>query len=121
MGGRVLVRGFFGDVSVTGFLEHFPGHERAAATFPSMAAVTVCLEDAGFVVERTADVREPWAFRAPDWAERVRSLRHTDSALRPFTDAEIEAGLAAVTDRYADAPQPATSEGTIRLLVLRRS
>lgn len=118
--GHVLVRGFFGDVPVTGFLAHFPGHERSAATFPATAAVVACFERAGFDVVRTDDIVEPWRFRIPAWSARVRELRHTDSALRPLTDEEIDAGIDAVTARHAGASGPVVSAGTIRLLVLRR-
>ena len=56
--------------------------------------------DAGFDLERVIDVHEPWMFHVPEWADRVRELRHTDSALRPLTDDEIDererAALAAV-------------------------
>jgi SAM-dependent methyltransferase len=119
--GHALVRGFFSDVPVTGFLAQFPGHERAAATFPSTSRTSSCFADAGFALARVDDVREPWMFRVPAWVERVRQLRHTDSALRPLTDDEIERGIEAVTSRYGGAPDEVASEITIRLLVFRRS
>jgi len=117
--GRVLVRGFFADVAVTGFHAHFPGHERVAATFPSTNEVTSCFVEAGFEVERIVDVDEPWRFDVIDWTVRVRALRHTDSGLRPFADDEIEQGIAIVTDLHGASPQPVTSAGTLRLLVFR--
>ena len=38
--GRVLVRGFFSDMRITGLFGAFPGIDRAAATFPSTGEMT---------------------------------------------------------------------------------
>jgi SAM-dependent methyltransferase len=126
-GGRVLVRGFFSDVTVTGLLALFPGIERSATTFPSTDAVTSSFEHAGFALARVVDVVEPWRFDLEVWADRVRSIRHTDSALRPLTDAEVDDGLRIVRDLHGQtgsdetrshATVPIASDMTIRLVVL---
>jgi ubiquinone/menaquinone biosynthesis C-methylase UbiE len=117
-GGRVLVRGFFGDTPVTGVLGRFPGHERAAATFPTSRAVLAAFERAGFRPAAVTQVVEGWRFEFDRWRDRVRSLRHIDSWLRPLTDDEIEAGIRAV-ERVTDGGLvPFDSDTPITLLVL---
>lgn len=116
--GRVLIRGFFGDGTLTGLFSHFPGIERSAATFPRTDDVAATFERAGFARREVIDVNERWTFELEAWTERVRSVRHVDSALRPLADDEIEAGIASVHARYADTPGPVVSETTLRLLVL---
>src|SRR5918994_325073 len=41
-------------------------------------------------------VPDVWRFDLDEWLDRVRALRHVDSALRPLTDEEFAAGLATV-------------------------
>jgi SAM-dependent methyltransferase len=120
-GGHVLVRGFFSDVPVTGLLADFPGIERSVATFPGTGEVTATFTAAGFEPVGQVDVVEPWSFSLDAWPDRVRTMHHTDSALRPLTDDEIEAGIAAVLTRFGDHDGPAPSPGRLRLLVARRS
>jgi SAM-dependent methyltransferase len=116
--GLVLIRGFFADLSFAGLFELFPGIDRSAATFPRTDDVVGRFERAGFGLHRVVDVAERWTFDLGPWTERVRSIRHTDSALRPLTDAEIEAGIAAAHERYADVAGPIVSETALRLVVL---
>ena len=116
--GLVLVRGFFGDQSLTGLFELFPGIERAAATFPTTDAVLGCFERAGFARRRVIDVVERWTFELDAWTDRVRAIRHTDSALRPLTDADFEAGVAAVHASRGGQVDPVVSDTILRLLVL---
>jgi SAM-dependent methyltransferase len=117
-GGRVLVRGFFSDVPVTGLLAHFPGIERSAATFPSTDEIGSDFAAAGFGAVAAVDVIEPWRFELDSWSARIGSLRNADSALRPLTDDEITRGIAAVRDRYATTPDRVPGDATIRLLAL---
>jgi len=119
-GGVVLLRGFLADVPVTGLYRLFPGHERVAATFPATAEVVASFEAAGFSLAGIHDVMEPWRLDLPTWQERIRAVRHTDSALRHYTDDEFEAGVARVIARYAAVPGPVANEFTLRLLVLAR-
>jgi SAM-dependent methyltransferase len=116
-GGHVLVRGFFADVAITGLFAAFPGIERSAQSFPSTDAIVSCFENAGLRVARVDDVVEPWRFDLAAWTDRVRSLRSTDSALRPLTDTEFAEGLRVVTDTYRAADGPIGSDGTLRLIV----
>jgi ubiquinone/menaquinone biosynthesis C-methylase UbiE len=120
-GGRVAIRGFFADQTVTGLLARFPGIERAAATFPTTGATVELFESVGFHEPSVVDVVEPWSFPLDAWVARARRLRHTDSALRPLTDDEFERGIHAVLDERggeADPAEPLLSEATLRLVVL---
>jgi SAM-dependent methyltransferase len=117
-GGLVLVRGFFADLSLTGLFGHFPGIGRSAATFPLTDAVVETFAAAGFGLRHVVDVVEPWTFELGPWTERVRAIRHTDSALRPLTDDEVEAGIASVQAAHGAAAGPIVSDTVIRLLVL---
>jgi SAM-dependent methyltransferase len=115
-GGRVLVRGFFSDVPVTGLLSAFPGIARSAGSFPSTPEIVECLEAAGFGVEPPENVVEPWQFELESWVNRVKSIRHTDSALRPLTDSEFEEGLRVVRSSHSSSER-IVSDGTLRLVV----
>jgi SAM-dependent methyltransferase len=119
-GGHVLIRGFFSDLVVTGLLATFPGIERSASTFPLTDEVVSSFARAGFTLAAIVDVGEPWRIDLTAWFDRVRRLRHVDSALRPLTDAEIELGLGMADQRYRDAPGPIASDTTLRLVVLSR-
>ncbi|HZM31413.1 MAG TPA: class I SAM-dependent methyltransferase [Acidimicrobiales bacterium] len=115
-GGVVLLRGFLSDVQITGAYRLFPGHERVAATFPSTADVLATFERAGFAPAGAHDVAEPWRLDPDSWEERVRSVRHKDSALRHYTDDEFDEGVARITARLAGGPVP--NDVTLRLVVL---
>lgn len=118
-GGHVLVRGFFSDVPVTGLWAAFPGAERAAATFPSTDEVVSCFATAGFRVEHAAAVTEVWRLELDAWRERVRRLRHVDSAFRPLSDDEVAEGIRRVEERHRTTAGPIPSDMTLRLVVLR--
>ncbi len=119
-GGRVLVRGFLSDVTITGLFSMFPGIERSADSFPSTDSVVSSFESAGFTLDRVTDVVEPWEFDLVAWTERVRSVRHIDSGLRPLTDTEFDKGLQVVTEAFSATNGPIASDGTLRLVVLRK-
>ena len=114
-GGHLLVRGFLADVPVTGTFAAFPGIDRAAATFPSTAAVVDAFEAVGFGVGRVIDVVEPWTFALDAWERRAGSVRSTDSLLRVLTDDEVEAGMQAVA-ATAGADGTVRSDVTLRLV-----
>lgn len=118
--GCVLIRGFFSDVPLTGLLANFPGSERSARAFPSTARIADAFRAAGLPLQDVVDVVEPWVWDLPTWVARVRALRDTDSACRPLTDSEVDEGIRRVTASHA-AGEPLRSDGTIRLLCLRRA
>jgi SAM-dependent methyltransferase len=117
-GGRVLIRGYFGDRPMTGLFRYFPGIERSAATFPTTIAITEAFTGHGFRADTVVDVAEDWSVEVDEWAAKIRQLRHVDSGLRPLTDDEIEAGIAAVENAFGGQPGPAPNVMTILLLVL---
>ena len=121
-GGHVLVRGYFADLPMVTVLRRFPGMDRVAATFPTTGAVVEACEGGGLRFEAVTPVTEVWTFDRAVWAERARSLRHVDSAFRPLTDAEFDAGVAAVlaAPDARGAGDPLVSEATLNLVVLRR-
>jgi SAM-dependent methyltransferase len=119
--GCVLVRGLFSDMAPSGLLAALPGIERAVGTFPSTAATLERFAAAGFVHHQVIDVPERWEFAFDEWVERVRSLRHTDSILRPLTDDEIDEGIAVLTERYGNAAGPVVSTTVLRLLAVSDS
>jgi SAM-dependent methyltransferase len=116
--GRVLVRGFFSDTPLTGLFALFPGSGRSAATFPSSGAVLAAFERGGFTTVAAGDVVETWRFDVDTWRERVRALRHVDSWLRPLTDDEVAAGIAAVEQLADGGRAPLVSDTQLSLLVL---
>jgi SAM-dependent methyltransferase len=117
-GGRVLIRGYFGDRPMTGLFRYFPGVERSAATFPTTVAISEAFARHGFRADTVVDVAEDWSVGVDEWAAKVRQLRHVDSGLRPMTDDEVEAGIAAVEKAFGARPGPAPNVMTISLLVL---
>jgi ubiquinone/menaquinone biosynthesis C-methylase UbiE len=116
--GRVLLRGFFSDMTITGLFAAFPGIERSARSFPSTDEVRSSFEKAGFSTEHVEDVIEPWRFELTAWTDRVQSVRHIDSALRPLDDAEFAEGLRVVLETHRDSRDPIASDSTLRLIIL---
>lgn len=117
-GGHVLVRGFFADQAMTGVLARFPGIDRATNRFPTTAATIETFRRGGFATASVVDVTERWRFDLDGWVDRVRAIRHTDSALRPLTDEEVEAGIAAVRTDHGTSTAPLISDLVLRLVVL---
>jgi SAM-dependent methyltransferase len=115
--GCVLVRGLFADQEPTGVFAVFPGIERSVARFPDTTAVAADLAAAGFRPRTPLEVVEPWAWPLADLVARLRQMRSVDNALMPLTDEEFEAGVAAVTDRWAGHDGPVPGPTTLRLLV----
>jgi len=115
--GRVLVRGYFGDMAPSGMFSYFPGAERSAATFPTTTAITTEFAAAGFTLAAFHDVVEPWRPTLAGWIAHVQRMHHVDSALRPLHDDEIAEGIRRVTYAYRDLDGRLPHDTTIRLLV----
>lgn len=116
-GGVVLIRGFFADGDVLPGLQFLPGWERAISAFPTTAAVTTALSNAGLRLKGRLQVRDYGPLNIGEAAARVRRLRHADSLLGRFTDGEIAAGLAVLDARDPEEPlEPAS----LTLLVFER-
>jgi SAM-dependent methyltransferase len=116
----VLIRSAFPDrLDAISLFRFFPAARRTAATFPTVEATAAAFAGAGFVVDRRVAVPQVSAPSLAEAAARVRTMRHADSTLRPLTDTEFAAGLAALEAAAAASP-PAPVVDEIDLLVLRR-
>jgi SAM-dependent methyltransferase len=109
-GAVVLVRGFFRSTSSVGWLERFPGHERAYRRFPDLDATRHAFASGGFSCVAVHEVTERHAGHG-DAATWARAMRGVDSLLAELTDDEFEAGLRALDD-------DAAGSSTVRLGLL---
>jgi ubiquinone/menaquinone biosynthesis C-methylase UbiE len=119
--GHVLIRGYFADLPISQLFSHFPGVERVAATFPTTTTIIDRFEHHGFTPQTVTQVHEVWRFELRAWIARARELRHTDSALRPFTAEEFEAGIASIQNDPAHQQGEIINEFPLNLVVLRRT
>jgi len=113
-GGVCLVRGFFADRSDNGWLPHFPGQERARASFPAITDTAVLFAQHGLALRHVIGVTSDRNMTLGEAAEWIRLMRSADSLLAAFTDEEIEIGLRAL-DAHASQP---CAPNTLELLVL---
>jgi ubiquinone/menaquinone biosynthesis C-methylase UbiE len=93
-GTSVMIRNSFpGRLEEVELFRHFPAAAGVAAHWPSLEQVVATFDEAGFNQNRVVTVREErWKalHQLRDWAV---SMRHTDSALVPISDAEFDDGL----------------------------
>lgn len=95
--GRVVIRGFVPGHHDLPWGDFFPGSDKAIARFPDLDEMNRLFAEAGFtlvqdtVVERT----ETAAARA----RFIERMRHADSILTALSDAEVDAGIAALRQR----------------------
>ena len=121
-GGRVLVRSPFPDrLGAIALCRFFTAARRVATTFPTVEAMTAAFGAAGFgTVCRVAvpQVSAPSLAAALAYA---RTMRHADSTLKPLSDAEFAAGLAALEAAAAaeTETEPSPVVDHLDLLVLR--
>ena len=102
--GVVLIRGLFAESPAPLGLRFLPGWERAVSSYPSIAGIERTLATAGFALGGRLEVVEMGPATIGDAAHWIRSMRHADSLLKRFTEAEISAGLAALDERDPDEP-----------------
>ena len=95
-GGAWLVRGFFSDRSRVGWLDWFPGADRAKATFPSVAETVDQAERRGFALVGAEEVASEGTATLAEAANWIRAMRSADTLLCALSDAEVAAGLAAM-------------------------
>jgi SAM-dependent methyltransferase len=106
--GTVLVRGFVPGHTELAWLDLFPGAERAVARFPDLATLEELFLDAGLhllVDDRVAEAAQTYA----DRAEFCQAMRHADSILTALSDAEVDAGIAALRSRSSEIEHLALS------------
>jgi ubiquinone/menaquinone biosynthesis C-methylase UbiE len=111
-----LVRGFFSDRSRVGWLDWFPGADRAKATFPSAAEAVDGAERRGFVLAGAGEITSEGTATRADAAKWIRAMRSADTLLCALSDDEIAAGLAAMEVE----PKAACPPNLLTLLVFRR-
>jgi SAM-dependent methyltransferase len=117
-GGRVLLRGTFGD-RLDGFptlFRFFPGAREICAQLPSLAASVAVFEAAGFARRATRRVRQRTCTGLAALAERTR-LR-ADTALALLPDRAFRDGQAALEDAARLEHRPSPVFETLDLLVL---
>lgn len=118
--GRVLVRGYFRDLSPSRLLRLFPGAGTAAAAFPAVAEVTAEFESTAFTFDRSLVVEEHRAAPLARWLEQCHAMRHIDSFLCRLTDEQFAAGLSALRSS-AEADETFEVVSQLFLLVFVRS
>lgn len=93
--GHVVVRGFVPGHTELAWLRRFPGWDTAVARFPDIETTNDLFGEAGFTLEHAAVVEEgtqTYAERA-DFSDR---MRHADSILTAMSNAQVDAGIAAL-------------------------
>lgn len=111
--GVLLVRNLFADLGTTSWLAELPGAERARRAFPSVGHIAGHLQTAGLHLVELRTVPElHHATRDPRSAATwIRTMRHADSLLLAFTDAEIAAGLQRLGNYPSDHVLPPVTLG----------
>jgi hypothetical protein len=102
-----MIRNSFpGRLDEVELFRHFPAAAAVAAKWPTLEQTVSTFADAGFAEGSIIRVREG------RWRElrRVRefavTMRHTDSALAPISDAEFDEGLANIDAAIAKDQRP---------------
>lgn len=121
--GCVIVRGFVPGHSELEWLELFPGSEKAVGRFPSIDELNRLFRHEGFHLVHDSVVEEA-AQSYGARAEFSTVMRSSDSILTAMSDAEVDAGIAALRRRrdeiehlalsclvYRRRPPPPTAAG----------
>jgi SAM-dependent methyltransferase len=112
-----LLRGFFSERSTVGWLDWFPGADRARARFPSAAATAELAAAHGFVVRAASEVESDAGASIRETTEWIRAMRSADTLLCALSDDEIAAGLEAMEGHPDERCEP----NRLTLLALERS
>jgi len=118
-GGRVLIRGTFGD-RLDGFptlFRFFPDARLICEDLPTAKQATAIFNAEGFTLEADRRIQQRTCASLREFAERTR-LR-ADSALALISDEEFAQGLAAVDDAATRECEPTPVLETLDLLVFR--
>jgi ubiquinone/menaquinone biosynthesis C-methylase UbiE len=94
----VIIRGFVPGHTELEWLRLFPGSEKAIARFPSIESTNGLFSEADFLLVHDSLVEEGTQTYA-DRAESSARMRHADSILTAMSDAEVDAGIAALRSR----------------------
>lgn len=118
-GGRVLVRGTFGD-RLDGFptlFRFFPGARRICEDLPTIEEAKIVFNSAGLAVEAHRQVDQETCGSLREFAERAR--KRADTSLALLSDSEFQVGLTAAERAAAEESEPAHVRETLDLLVFR--
>jgi SAM-dependent methyltransferase len=96
--GVVLIRGVLPERASAGWWSAFPGYERAMLRFASLHELEEVFNSAGFALAGSTDVVEGES-TCGEQADWVEAMRDADSILTALSDAEVEAGTAAMRKR----------------------
>jgi SAM-dependent methyltransferase len=117
--GRVLIRSSFpGRHDEIVLFHYFPAAKRVAESFPTVEDLCELFARVSFELRALQRVREPAPGSLRDLRQLVVHMRSTDSTLAPLTDAEFDAGLAAIDADVAREVAPIPSG--LDLLVFAR-
>jgi SAM-dependent methyltransferase len=117
-GAPVLIRSAFpGRTDLIRLYDFFPGAKRVIATFPSVEETVAAFEAAGFSYESFESIPQLTARSLR--AYRDRAARRADTTLMGISDAEFDAGLAALDRAVASEPDDQPVISRLDLLVLR--
>ena len=95
-GGVVLIRGMFVELGQLGWLPYFPDADAVREIFPSATKTTAMFEASGFELIGTLEVEGSDLSNAGEAVRWVRQMRHADTLLLAFSEAEYQAGLSAL-------------------------
>lgn len=119
-GGRVLVRGTFGD-RLEGFptlFRFFPGARRICQDLPTTGETEAVFDVAGFSLEAHQQIQQSTCQSLREFA--VRTRKRADTSLVLLSDDDFQAGLAALEKAAAEETEPAPVRETLDLLVFQR-
>ena len=118
-GGRVLVRGTFGD-RLDGFptlFQFFPGARDICADLPTVPATLKIFQGSGFSLEAMHRIAQRTCGSLSEFAARTR--RRADTALALLSDREFERGQMMLESAAAREETPTPIFETLDLLVLQ--
>jgi SAM-dependent methyltransferase len=106
-GAPVMIRNSFpGRLDEVELFRHFPAAAAVAARWPTLEQTVSTFAAAGFAESSITRVREGRWWDLGGVRDFAVTMRHTDSALAPITDAEFAEGLANIDAAMAKGQSP---------------
>lgn len=119
-GGRVLVRGTFGD-RLDGFptlFHFFPGARRICEDLPTIVETAAVFEGEKFTLDAHRPIQQRTCGSLREFVERTS--KRADTSLALLSDDEFHAGLAALREAATQESEPTPVVETVDLLVFQR-
>jgi ubiquinone/menaquinone biosynthesis C-methylase UbiE len=117
-GGMVFIRNSFpGRHDEIALFHFFPKAGRIASTFPTVDEVVQSFISAGFEFVTLRRIHEHSDESVSEMVERIRAMRHADTALAPLSDEEFADGLKSLMKAMSTTKRPPPLG--LDLLVLR--